>query len=108
MLSEQEKAKSQILHVAKKLLIGEMGVIAGSRLLSSLRHSVDGEIAEALLIFAGIDSESDTLPIGEVRQHWRADALEIKDLEIAEYESACREDALEAAIRLIYLIETPS
>jgi len=32
--------------------------------------------------FIGIDSETDHLPVGKVREHWAADALEAKDAEI--------------------------
>jgi len=46
-----------------------------------------GKLAEVLLVFTGIDSETDTLPIGDVRQHWRLDALERKDREITDAEN---------------------
>jgi hypothetical protein len=101
-------AKSRILSLARQLLTGQIGVIAASRQLSPLRHEVETELAEALVVFTGIDSETDTLPIGEVRQHWSAQALELKDREIADAEDIYRDTAIEAATRLVHLLELPS
>lgn len=100
--------ESQILSLAKQFLGGQLGVIAASRKLSPLRHEVKAELAEVLLVFTGIDSETDTLPIGDVRQHWSPEALERKDREITEAENVYREPAIEAATRLLKLLETPS
>ena len=61
-----------------------------------------------LVVFTGIDSGTDALPVGEVRQHWRPEALKLKDREIAEAERFFRETAVEAATRLIEMIEIPS
>ena len=110
--SEQPRRRtipeSQILSLAKQFLGGQLGVIAASRKLSPLRHEVEAELAEVLLVFTGIDSETDTLPIGDVRQHWSSDALERKDREIIEAENVHRQPATEAATRLLKLLETPS
>ena len=101
-------AESQILSLAKQFLGGQLGVIAASRELSPLRHEVEAELAEALLVFTGIDSETDTLPIGDVRHHWSPEALGRKDREIMEVENFYRQQATEAASRLLQLLETPS
>jgi len=101
-------AKSQILSLAKQLLSGQLGVIAASRELSPLRHRVETDLAEVLVVFTGIDSETDALPIGEVRQHWSPDALERKDREIADAEKFYRDTAIEAATRLLQILEVPS
>ena len=60
---------------------------------------------EILLIFTGIASETDGLPVGAVRQQWSAEALERKDREIAEGEEFYRDSAMEAATRLVCLLE---
>jgi hypothetical protein len=100
--------ESQILSLAKQFLGGQLGVIAASRKLSPLRHEVEAELAEVLIVFTGIDSDTDTLPIGEVRQHWSPEALERKDREIIEVENFYRQSATEAAMRLLQLLETAS
>jgi hypothetical protein len=98
----------QILFLAKQLLAGRIGVIATARALSSFHSDAAPEISEILSTFRSIDSESDGLPVGDVRQHWRNDALELKDREIAQIEEYYREDALDAATCLVSLLEMPS
>jgi hypothetical protein len=100
--------KSRILSLSKQLLTGQLGVIAASRQLSPLRNEVETELAEVLVVFTGIDSETDTLPIGDVRQHWSPEALELKDREIRDAENIYRDSAIEAATQLLYLLEIPS
>ena len=102
------RAKSQVLALAKQLLTGRLGAIAASRKLSPLRHELESELAEVLLVFTAIDSETDTLPIGEVRQHWNREALERKDREITEAEDYYHDRAMEAAYRLVQILEGPS
>jgi hypothetical protein len=104
----QNYLRSKILHVAKQLVAGKIGIIAASRELGSLRHEVEPRIAEMLVIFGAIDSETDTLPIGTVRREWNQEALKRKDQEIAEAEEFHRDAAMNAAVELIRLLETPS
>jgi len=102
------RLRVQILHVAKELIGGRLGVIAASRELSRLRHDVEPQLAEILLTFTGIDSETDTLPIGKVRKEWNRDALERKDQEIAEAERFYRDSAMNAAAKLVRLLDMAS
>jgi hypothetical protein len=76
--------------------------------LSPLRHELESELAGVLLVFTAIDSETDTLPIGEVRQHWSREALERKEPEISEAEDYYHDTAIEAAYRLVQILEGPS
>ena len=55
-----------------------------------------------------IDSETDALPVGEVRREWSPDALKRKDKESTEAEDFYRDSAINAATKLIRLLETPS
>lgn len=103
----QRNTEIEILHIAKELVAGRLGVIAASRELNRLRHHVEPEVAELLLTFEGIDSETDTLPIGEVRKQWNPEALERKDREIGEAEGFYRDSAVEAAGKLIRLLDAP-
>jgi hypothetical protein len=108
-LSERERnIRVQILEVAKQLIAGQVGVIAASRQLSHLRHEVEPRVAEVLLTFTGIDSETDALPIGRVRKEWNQDALKVKDREIEDAERFYRDSAMSAAAELIRLLDVPS
>jgi hypothetical protein len=104
----REQIRVRILRAAKQLVIGEIGVIAASRELGHLRHEVEPLLANVLVTFTAIDSETDALPVGDVRKEWSPDALERKDKEIAEAEGFYRESAINAATELIRLLETPS
>jgi hypothetical protein len=98
-------SKIRVLSLAKQLLAGRLGVIAAARELAPLRHDAEPELSEILLVFTGIASETDGLPVGAVRRQWSAEALERKDREIAEAEEFYRGSAMEAATRLVRLLE---
>ena len=83
-------------------------MIAASRELGYLRHDVEPNVANVLLTFTGIDSETDDLPIGRVRKEWSREALPRKDQEIAAAEQLYRDSAVNAATELIRLLERPS
>jgi hypothetical protein len=104
----QEQIRVRILRVAKQLVIGEIGVIAASRELGHLRNEVEPPLANALVTFTAIDSETDALPIGDVREEWSPDALKRRDKEITEAEDFYRDGAINAATELIRLLERPS
>src|SRR5262249_28719317 len=106
----QEQIRVRILRIARQLVAGEIGIIAASRELGYLHHEVELEphLAKVLVTFTGIDSETDALPVGNVRKEWNPDALKRKDKEIARAEDLYRESAVNAATELIRLLETPS
>jgi hypothetical protein len=91
----------KVVVAAQSILSGELGIVAGARQLCGLAHQVGADRDPAFTIFIGIDSESDHLPIGEVRQRWNPDALLAKDAELADYESRVRERAFESCRSLI-------
>jgi hypothetical protein len=101
-----DASKLKILCTAKQLVADRLGVIAASRRLARLRHYVEPQIAEVLLTFCGIDSETDALPIGAQRKQWNREALQRKDREIGESEHFYRDSAIKAATELIRRLET--
>ena len=109
-IAKRDAAGWMALRVARKLVAGEIGVITASRELAWLRyiHEVEPQVAEVLLIFTGIHSETDTLPLGEVRKEWNPDVLKRKDKEIMAAEGLYRESAINAATEVIRLPEIPS
>jgi hypothetical protein len=102
------KCAARVLSLAKQLLAGQLNVIAAARQLSALRHDFDPELDTPLRVFVGIASETDDLPVGELRQYWASDALERNDREIAEVERLYHDSAIEAATKLVRLLEVPS
>jgi hypothetical protein len=93
--SELLAARARIVEIAQAILEERSGIIAGAREMMWLRLDVDPDQEdEDLLGMAGIESQTDHLPLGEVRQHWDAEALLAKDAELAEQEAFFRESAL--------------
>ena len=85
---------------ALDLIDGKLSVIESARALSKLTYWT-GLVADPDLgTFVAIDSETDTLPMGEVRKYWATSALEREDVEIAKAEDLYRSSAIEAAQRL--------
>jgi hypothetical protein len=98
-----DTTRKKVAEIAQDILDGRIGIIVGSREIGRLcgGHLGLDERDPDLLAFIGIDSETDDLPIGDVRQYWAPDALAQKDTEIARSEAHYRDLALEAAAHLV-------
>jgi hypothetical protein len=95
--------EQKVAQIARDILDGRIGIIEGAR---EIRRFCGGHLGFDerdldLNTFVAIDSETDDLPIGDVRQYWAPDALAQKDAEIARCEAIYREPAFRAASHLI-------
>ncbi len=61
--------------IARRVLAGELGVIEGCRALSSMRWEFGADMTHQFSPFVAIDSETDDLPVGDVRDLWEVGAL---------------------------------
>ncbi len=86
---------------ALDLLEGRLGVIETARVMLPLAYWTKVQNESEFLLFRAIASETDDLPVGDVRAHWAADALEREDVRIEAAEKLWREQALSAAEKLI-------
>ncbi len=77
-----------------------MGVIETARALYPLAVWTKVENEPDFLLFRAIESETDHLPVGPVREKWAAHALAQEDVKIRAVENHWRAQALEAATRL--------
>ncbi|WLI89485.1 DUF2489 domain-containing protein [Massilia sp. R2A-15] len=94
--------RRQVVETAQAMLDGQLCYLIGSRRLSALRHEVDIANSDAdFLIFVGIDSDTDALPLGEVRRHWSAEALAKLEPEIQSAEAWAAKVGSEACRSLI-------
>jgi hypothetical protein len=89
------------------VLSGCCGIVEGARRLSGLEHRLAAEHDPDFTFFFGVDSETDHLPLGDVRKRWAADALRKKDEELSSLEGFFRADALCACRNLILKFGTP-
>jgi hypothetical protein len=77
----------RVQQIVRAVLSRQIGVLEGARaLLPHLREQPDLASAEDFNLTRGIESETDDLPLGSVRELWDPDALTEKDKEIARCE----------------------
>jgi hypothetical protein len=105
---ESSRACSDVVAVARGILSGGVGIVAGARQLSRLRFDMRAETDADFLYFVGVDSETDHLLVGDVRRHWSADALLEKDVELQDYEAWARERAFEVCRSLLQRYDNPA
>lgn len=94
--------ESKVVQIAEGIIAGTIGVVAGSRKLKALQWSVskvDNDID--FRAFAGIDSESDHIPLGDVRKRWAPDSLKEKDEELKKIDGFYRSFAKKSCRALI-------
>jgi hypothetical protein len=97
--SELERQRAR--EVAGEVLDGRTTVLEAVRELVYLEHTdaISNEDDRKLII--GIESETDHLPVGEVRKLWAASALQEKDAEIASAKAFWKTEFLEACERIV-------
>ena len=98
----RQYSREKAINAAQAILAGEMGIIEGARLLSTLAPDLvpDWKVDPDLLVLAALDSETDDLPVGAQRKLWEAKALAERDALVARIEADARE-SVEAACRNI-------
>lgn len=77
-----ELNRKRAAEVAAGMLDGSVHYLEGAIELSSLRFEVDLPDDKDFLVFTGVASEIDHLPIGAPRQYWAEEALEKHEPEI--------------------------
>jgi Protein of unknown function (DUF2489) len=101
--------RAKILEVAQAMLDGALGIIEGSRRLNDLREAMGiYHLDEDFVGFVAIDSETEGLPVGELRTRWNKEALVQQDREVEEAEHLYRDGALEDCRKLIARFGGPS
>lgn len=93
--------QDQVVEVCRAILNGETKVLSGVRKLCRLHYELFEQIDDDFVLFIGIDSETDDLPIGDERQYWNEEVLLKKDKEIAEYEARVKQDVFDGCRKLI-------
>ena len=71
-----QATRAKPVEICSGILAGRIHLLEGSHALASLRWDVDVDERDPdFLTFAAISSETDALPIGDVRTHWAPEAL---------------------------------
>jgi hypothetical protein len=98
--SEFERQRAREIAVA--VLDGRTTVLEAVRALYPLAHTDAIADEEDRTLVIVIESETDALPIGEVRKLWAPYALEVKDAEIARTEELYKVQFLAACKRIAW------
>lgn len=95
------RVEEQALETAESALDGQIGTVeAAHALLPLLAINRDLASDEDFDLMRAIESETDDLPIGRVREHWHPDSLKEKDRELARCEGIWHEEIIAACQRI--------
>jgi hypothetical protein len=99
----EERAHREVVTVATAILDGSVGIIEGARQLSALAHDVvdDWRADSDFVVFGALDSSTDHLPIGRVREYWDPVALVDRDREVKRIETDARPKIEQACRNLL-------
>ncbi len=104
-----ELNRARVVEAAQAVLDGRVGIIEGARRLNDLRGRLEiDQLDEDFVGFAAIDSETDTLPIGDTRRLWNEDVLADKDREVEEAERLYRDGVLDGCRKLVARFGAPT
>jgi hypothetical protein len=104
-MSHDEYIKNQRLRMADilaQVIDGKYSILLAARQVVQLCHEIDfDENKNDFLVFIGINSESDSLPIGPEKTYWSEDALRNKENEIEKVEKWALGFGIEACKNLM-------
>jgi len=98
---EKYYLRGKIVAICEAVLAEEIGIIAASRRLTALGLKLFDRHHEDFSTFRAVDTETDHLPVDIERSNWSEEALEGKDIEIAEAEAFYKNDVIAACRKLI-------
>ena len=94
--------EDRAIQIARSVLSGQLTAIEACWLLCPIVHQAPGMVTEAdYKLIIGVESETDHLPIGRLREQWHPDFLEEKDREIARCEALWGEQIRAACERIL-------
>src|SRR5262245_42205969 len=85
--SEWLRDCQEVVRVSRAILEGTIDVVEGIRALSQLRFALRADSDPDFLVITGVDSDTDSLPVGAPRIRWHPAALARVDQERQEVES---------------------
>lgn len=89
------------LRIAGGVLDGTVHIISGCREILAYRPVIRGVSNEAWDVIIAIASETDDVPLGDVRNTWDPRALAMKDADAAAYVERVRPAAREAFAEIV-------
>lgn len=96
----------QIVSTARNMCEGRISFIEGAREICALSHAIGLSDEADMIAFVVVDSETDGLPMGSVRNLWQPEALAKLQPEIERSEAWARNTCLKECQALIARLET--
>ncbi|NDP59182.1 MAG: hypothetical protein GZ090_07485 [Oxalobacteraceae bacterium] len=93
--------RHELVNVANAMLVGDMNLIKGIRRICKLRFSVRDPENEVFLAIRGIESETDTYPVGRVRLNYTLEYLRRIDVEMQGYLEQAKGDIFQACQAIV-------
>jgi len=106
MTDYESRAMAAALKSASACLDGQIGAVEACWALSGFALSHEHLLPEKdSNLFIGVQSETDALPVGTLREQWHPDFLPAKLEHIAQYEASITNEVKDACGRLIVALE---
>ena len=104
---KSDSAERAVLGHARAMLAGEIDLVLGCREIVRWATELPRlrSLDEPLNVLRAVESETDDLPLGDVRKHWASDALSAKDREAQRYLERCKPELLTACSQLVEALE---
>jgi hypothetical protein len=98
----QLRIREEIVEAARAMLSGTLSFVEGSRTVAR-RYNDAGipHLDPDIVGFVMVESDTDALPLGDVRRHWQVEALDKLQPEIDQAEARARRELTGACKRLI-------
>ena len=93
--------RRELLLVANSMLVGETNLIEGVRRICILRFAVEDPENEVFWAIRGIESETDTFPLGSIRTRCSPEYLRSMDDKMQRYLSEAQGDILQACREIV-------
>lgn len=103
--ARKARSRARIITTAKQMLTGECSYLEGSRIISDLLTAADiDRQVEPFVTFVAIESQTDHVPLGRVRELWSSEAVAKLTPEWNEWEARAMEDGEVACRRAIAML----
>jgi hypothetical protein len=99
-------ASGKALATAKAFLNGQIGAIDACWALSLLVNDIEHFVSQAdRNLFVAVESETDDLPVSNLKENWHPQFLPAKLEQLAKYEAAVSSEVRDACERLVATLE---
>lgn len=93
--------RHELVKLANTMLADNINLIEGIRQICGLRFAVADPENEVFLAIRGIESETDTFPLGQARSNYSREYLQRMDVEMQGYLAESKNDILQACQKIV-------